>query len=109
MAGFTGILFLGVFAKKSWNGVADGLAYGNAGQLTDQALAALATPAYAFAVTFVLLKGIALVMPLRGSVTEEAQGMDIVHHGEEAYASGEGALLITTEAPRSGARAAETL
>jgi len=24
--------------------------------------------------------------------------MDIIHHGEEAYASGEGAILITPEA-----------
>ena len=31
-------------------------------------------------------------MPLRGPDKEEAVGMDIVHHGEEAYASGEGAI-----------------
>ena len=45
IAGFTGILFIGFFAQASWNGVSDGLVYGNAAQLADQALAALAAPA----------------------------------------------------------------
>jgi Amt family ammonium transporter len=45
--------------------------------------------------TFVLLKVIGLVMPLRATEREEAIGMDIVQHGEEAYATGEGAILIT--------------
>ena len=95
IAGFTGIVFIGFFAQTSWNGVSDGLVYGNAGQLGDQALGALATPAYAFVATFVLLKLIGLVMPLRATEREEALGMDVVQHGEEAYATGEGALLIT--------------
>jgi Amt family ammonium transporter len=97
VAGFTGILFIGLFASQSWNGVADGLFYGDAGQLGSQVVAALATPVYAFVVTFALLKGIQLLWPLRGSDHDEAVGMDIVHHGEEAYASGEGAILIKPE------------
>ena len=52
IAGFVGILFIGFFAQIAWNGVSDGLFYGNAAQLGDQALAALAAPAYAFVVTF---------------------------------------------------------
>jgi Amt family ammonium transporter len=36
-------------------------------------------------------------MPLRASEREESLGMDVVDHGEEAYASGEGAILITPE------------
>ncbi len=98
VAGLTGILFIGFFAQRSWNGVSDGLLYGDAGQLGSQALAALATPAYAFGATFLILKGIGLITPLRGPAREEALGMDIVHHGEEAYASGEGAILIAPEA-----------
>ena len=99
IAGFTGILFIGFFAQTSWNEVSDGLLYGNAGQLADQALAAVATPAYAFVVTFVLLKVIGIVMPLRATEAEEAVGMDVVQHGEEAYVTGEGAILIT---PKDG-------
>ena len=91
IAGLTGILFIGFFAQASWNGVSDGFVYGNAGQLGWQALAAVAAPIYAFCMTFALLKLMALVSPLRGSERDEALGMDIIHHGEEAYATGEGA------------------
>jgi len=94
MAGLTGILFIGFFAQTSWNGVSDGLLYGNADQLLWQTLAAVATPLYAFGMTFGLLKVMGLVAPLRVSEREEAIGMDVGQHGEEAYASGEGAILI---------------
>jgi len=98
VAGLTGILFIGFVAQASWNGVSDGLLYGDAGQLGWQALAALATPAYAFGATFALLRLIGLVMPLRATEREEGLGMDIVQHGEEAYVTGEGAILVGTEA-----------
>ncbi len=96
-AGLTGILFLGFVAQLSWNGVSNGLLYGNAHQLAWQAIAGLAGPAYAFAATFALLRLIALFTPLRATEREEGVGMDIVEHGEEAYASGEGAILVSTE------------
>jgi Amt family ammonium transporter len=98
LGGLTGILFIGFFAQLAWNGVSNGLAYGDAGQLGWQAIAALVAPAYAFVVTYVLLRLIGLVSPLRVTEREEALGMDVVEHGEEAYASGEGAILVTTEA-----------
>jgi Amt family ammonium transporter len=97
IAGFTGILFIGFFAQATWNGISDGFAYGNAAQLGDQALAALAAPAYAFGMTFLLLKLIGLFMPLRSSEHEEAVGMDVTYHGEEAYVTGEGAILVVPE------------
>ena len=97
IAGFTGILFIGFFAQASWNDVSDGLLYGNAAQLGDQALAALAAPTYAFAATFVLLKLMGRVMPLRATEREEGIGMDVVQHGEEAYVTGEGAILVKTD------------
>ncbi len=97
IAGFTGILFIGFFAQLAWNGVSNGLLYGDAGQLGWQALAAIAAPAYAFTATFVLLRLIGLVMPLRATENQEAQGMDIIQHGEEAYVTGEGAILIVPD------------
>jgi ammonium transporter, Amt family len=100
VAGFTGILVIGFVAQASWNGVSDGLFYGNAGQLADQALAALAAPAYAFGATYVLLRAIGSVTSLRGEEREEAVGMDVVHHGEEAYPTGDGAILVSPEAGR---------
>ena len=54
--------------------------------------------------TFVLLKVMELVMPLRATEREEALGLDVVHHGEEAYPTGEGAILVTPEAGIEGER-----
>ncbi|HKG03838.1 MAG TPA: ammonium transporter [Conexibacter sp.] len=103
-AGLVGIVFIGLVAQVGWNGVSDGLLYGNAEQLLWQGLAAVATPAYAFGMTFALLKLMGALMPLRTSEHEEAIGMDVTQHGEEAYASGEGAILVTTEAGIDGPR-----
>ena len=97
IAGLTGILAAGLVAQESWNGVGNGLLYGDAGQFGWQVLAAVATPAYAFVATYLLLRLVALVMPLRATEHEESLGMDVVQHGEEAYASGEGAILITPQ------------
>jgi ammonium transporter, Amt family len=102
LAGFTGILFIGLVAQVGWNGISDGIIYGNAAQLWDQVLAAIAAPAYAFGATFVLLKLIGAVMPLRASEHDEALGMDVTYHGEEAYVTGEGAILV---APEDGIKA----
>ena len=98
LAGFLGILAIGFVAQASWNGISDGLIYGNADQLWDQVKAAVVAPAYAFGATFVLLKVLGALMPLRASEREEAIGMDVVYHGEEAYPTGEGAILVSTEA-----------
>jgi ammonium transporter, Amt family len=97
IAGFFGILFIGFFAQLSWNGIADGFVYGDLGQLGWQALAALSAPVYAFGATYVLLKLIGAVIPLRVSEDVEAVGLDVTQHGEEAYVSGEGAILIPPE------------
>jgi Amt family ammonium transporter len=97
LAGLTGILFIGFFAQASWNGVSDGLFYGHAGQLADQALAVATGPAYAFVMTYLILRFVGLIMPLRVTERQEGLGMDVVEHGEEAYASGEGAILVVPE------------
>jgi Amt family ammonium transporter len=104
-AGLTGIVFIGLAAQKSWNGLADGLFYGHAAQLGYQLVAVVAAPAYAFAGTFVILKVLGLVLPLRATEHEEALGMDVVEHGEEAYTSGEGAILVAPEASPVGLEA----
>ena len=104
IAGLTGMLFIGFFAQRSWNGISDGLFFGNAEQLADQALAVLVAPAYAFAGTFVLLSLIRLAGPLRVSPRAESLGLDVAQHGEEAYTRGEGAILISPEAGIEEAR-----
>ena len=99
-AGLTGILFIGFFAVRSWNGVANGLLFGHPGQLLWQAVAALAGPAYAFIGTFILIRLVGLVMPLRASDRDQAVGMDVLEHGEEAYTTGEGAILVAPDSER---------
>jgi Amt family ammonium transporter len=95
IAGATGIIFIGLAAQLAWNGVADGILYGDAAQLGHQAVAVLATPAYAFVATFLILKLVGAVGPLRAGDRDEALGMDVTQHGEEAYLTGEGAILLT--------------
>src|SRR5690349_24230688 len=62
LGGTVGALLTGVFAQKALNGVADGVLFGNPGQLVIQAVAVLAAIAYSGVVSFVLLKVIGLVV-----------------------------------------------
>ena len=94
VGGVTGALLTGVFAQKAWSGVTDGALFGNFRLLGIQAAAVLATIAYSMAATFVLLKVIALVSPVRASPRDEGMGLDLTQHGEEAYTDWEGAVLI---------------
>jgi Amt family ammonium transporter len=91
--GIAGALLTGVLAQKAWGG-SDGLLFGNARQFGIQLIAVIATIAFSGVVTFGLLKLIALVTPLRAAPREEAIGLDVTQHGEEAYSRGEGAILI---------------
>ena len=85
VGGATGALLTGVFAQKSINGLADGLLYGNPGQVMVQATAIGAAIVYSGVGSFVLLKLIGLVIPLRAASIDEGAGLDITQHGEEAY------------------------
>ena len=100
IAGFTGILFIGFFAQADWNGISDGLAYGGSSLLGDQALAALVAPPYAFVATFILLRLMAFGFRLRVTERDEAVGLDVMQHGEEAYVTGEGAILVEPDGER---------
>jgi Amt family ammonium transporter len=97
VGGTVGALLTGVFASKAWNGTVDGLFFGNPGQLGIQAVACLAAVLYSGVATFALLKLVALVAPLRVTAHDEGLGLDVSQHGEEAYARGEGAILVPPE------------
>ncbi|MFO0671099.1 MAG: ammonium transporter, partial [Polyangiaceae bacterium] len=88
VGGLVGALLTGVFADKRVNAAgADGLVYGGGiRQLGLQALACVASAAYAALVTFVLLKLIDKALGLRVSASDEREGLDTTQHGEEAYA-----------------------
>ena len=98
LGGLAGGLLTGVFAAAAWGGV-DGLLTGNGRQLLVQAAAALAAIVYSGLASYLLLKLVGLLVPLRVDAREEGTGLDIPLHGEEAYTHGEGAILLL---PRSG-------
>ena len=85
VGGTVGALLSGVFAEKALNGVADGALYGNPRQLLVQGAAVLAALVYSAVMSFVLLKLINLVLPIRATAADEVEGLDVTHHGEEAY------------------------
>jgi Amt family ammonium transporter len=85
VGGTVGALLTGLFAEKSWNGVADGALFGNPKQLLIQATAVVAVMVYSGLVSFILLKLLALVGPLRATADDETTGLDVTLHGEEAY------------------------
>jgi len=85
VGGTVGALLTGVFAEKALNGVADGALYGNPRQLLIQGSAILAALVYSGAMSFVLLKLVNLVLPIRAAAGDELEGLDVTQHGEEAY------------------------
>jgi Amt family ammonium transporter len=85
VGGTVGALLTGVFAEKSINGVFDGLIAGNPGQVGIQAAAIVTALVYSGVVSFILLKVINLVIPIRADGSDEGTGLDLTQHGEEAY------------------------
>ena len=88
VGGIWGAIATGIFAVSAIGGTA-GAIDGNAGQLVTQLLAVVATMAYSFIVTLVILKVLDLVpgLGLRVSPAAEDVGLDISAHGERAFVS----------------------
>jgi len=95
VGGTVGALLTGVFAEKAYNGVADGLLFGNPAQLGIQAAAVAAALVYSGVMSLVLLKLIGLVIPLRAASNDETEGLDLTQHGEEAYIHAEGSASMS--------------
>jgi len=95
VGGVTGALLTGVFASKAWNSAGnDGLLAGNASQLGLQAIGVATSVVYAGVMTFAILKLLGAVTALKAVPRSEGLGMDVTQHGEEAYGSGEGSILV---------------
>jgi ammonium transporter, Amt family len=96
VGGTVGALLTGVLAQKSLNGIADGLLFGNPAQLGIQATAVAAAIVYSGVMSFVLLKIVSLVFPLRAADSDESLGLDVSMHGEEAYVHTGGSSSMRT-------------
>ena len=86
LGGTWGALATGLFASKAINpDGANGLFFGNPGQLWIQFVSVIATVVFAFIMTLIILKLIDLVMGLRITEEEEIRGMDMSLHDETGY------------------------
>ena len=85
VGGALGTILAAVFVAAAWGGAgyADGMALGS--QLGVQVIGVLATVVYSAVVSYILLKVVGLLIPLRATPETEQQGLDIVQHGETGY------------------------
>src|SRR5438874_1245890 len=86
--GASGTLLTGVFAAAALTVSPEtptgnpGLLEGNPGQVLIQLYGILATIAWSGVMTFIILKVIALLVPLRVTQQDEIEGLDVTQHGE---------------------------
>ena len=85
VGGALGTVLAAVFVSVAVGGVgyADGMAMGS--QIGVQVLGVVVTGAYAAIVSYILLKLIGLLTPLRADEETEVQGLDVAQHGETGY------------------------
>jgi Amt family ammonium transporter len=81
VGGLTGTLLAGVFATAAIGGTS-GLIEGNPQQLLIQFYGVAVTLVWSGGVTFILLKLVGAFVPLRVSLQQELEGLDISQHGE---------------------------
>ena len=86
VGGTWGMIATGLFASTAVNPEgSDGLFYGYPYQFFAQVVAVVVVWAFAGAVTFLLVKGLMLVLPPRVEEEEEVMGLDLAQHGEKGY------------------------
>ena len=86
VSGVWGAFATGLFASTAVNPAgADGLFFGNAGQLVIQGVAIVASALFAFVGSYLLFKLIEGTIGLRVEQEHEEKGLDISTHGEVAY------------------------
>lgn len=89
IGGIWGGIATGLFTQKSINSAAqwDGLVFGETKLFVAQVLSIVITIVFAGVATIIIMSIIKAVMPIRVTKEEEAQGLDLVEHGEMAYPS----------------------
>ena len=84
VGGILGVVLTGVFASAAINGV-KGLVEGDSHQFLVQCEGVAITAIYSFIVTYLLLKVIDKITPVRVPEEAEEKGLDTELHGETAY------------------------
>lgn len=84
VGGLWGSIATGIFASAAVGGYS-GLIYGNVEQFIAQLAAVAVVVPFAFVGSYVLLKALNAVSPIRVDPAAEDAGLDLSEHGEEAY------------------------
>jgi Amt family ammonium transporter len=82
LGGALGAILTGVFTSKAIGGTA-GLLEGNAAQVKLQLIGVGVTLFYTAIVTYIILKVVDLITPLRATDANERDGLDLSQHGEQ--------------------------
>ena len=85
VGGFMGTLLTGIFGAAALGGIGHPDGRGIIEQFGVQALGAVATLVWSAALTWLILKVIGAVIPLRVTAEEETEGLDIALHEERGY------------------------
>jgi ammonium transporter, Amt family len=84
VGGLWGSIATGIFASAAIGGISGAL-FGNPGQLVAQLIAVGVVAPFSFFGSYLLLKLVNVISPLRVSEEAEDAGLDLSEHGEEAY------------------------
>jgi Amt family ammonium transporter len=82
VGGLLGTILTGVFVTTAVSGNVGGLLEGNGRQVLIQLYGIVVTLVWSGGVTWILLKVIDLIVPLRVTQQQEVEGLDITQHGE---------------------------
>jgi ammonium transporter, Amt family len=85
VGGFLGLLLTAVFSVTWLDGLGLDEGVTMAGQLGVQAIGAVATLVWCAVATFVILKLINVMLPIRVTVEQETDGLDLALHDERGY------------------------
>ncbi|KAB7728102.1 ammonium transporter [Rudanella paleaurantiibacter] len=84
VGGMVGMLMTGIFASKGINAAVtvEGLAFGETGLFIEHLIALVVVSAFAFGMSYLVLKVTDLILPLRVSEEDEKVGLDVSQHDE---------------------------
>jgi len=85
VGGIWGAIATGIFAVSEYTGGVEGLIYGSVDLFVGQIIAVIATLAFCFTASYILIWVISKFMRVCVTPEEELVGQDLIEHGEHAY------------------------
>jgi len=84
VGGMVGMLMTGIFASKGINAAVtvEGLAFGETGLFFTHLIALVVVSAFAFIMSYIMLKVTDMILPLRVTEDDEKEGLDVSQHDE---------------------------